>query len=326
MDSWLTYVGTGRSLTRARRALAGYIFSGGDRRRLEELSSCEARVASQARCVRLDPARAIMTPVNRMRSLLVASLLCVAAAQAPSRSAPFVPIGVWYGGGTSRAPMVSRNPAAERDAWRRDLAAIKSLGFNSIKTWVDWASAEPERGRYRFDALEQLLSLADEAGLARHRPDLHRRGARMARARAIPIRVSSPIRERASDRRHHPATASITRVCAPTWSRSLARPPTAAARHPLVLCRRRLERTARGQLGLVQHAGRVLLLPAHAGAFPRLAEAEIPDARRRQRGVVSHVFVVGPSRGAAVWHHPFVHRFHRLEDVHRDEAARRISS
>ncbi len=78
---------------------------------------------------------------------------------------PFVPVGVWYGGGTVRAPMVSGNPAAERDAWRRDLAAIKSLGFNSVKTWVDWGSAEPERGRYRFDALEQLLSLADESGL-----------------------------------------------------------------------------------------------------------------------------------------------------------------
>jgi beta-galactosidase len=45
------------------------------------------------------------------------------------------------------------------------LAAIKSLGFNSVKTWVDWASAEPERGRYRLDALDQLLTLTDEIGL-----------------------------------------------------------------------------------------------------------------------------------------------------------------
>src|SRR4029079_18099916 len=95
----------------------------------------------------------------------VVASLAIPPSLRPQSSAPFVPIGVWYGGGTSRAPMVSRNPAAEREAWRRDLAAIKSLGFNSVKTWVDWASAEPERGRYRFDALEQLLSLADEAGL-----------------------------------------------------------------------------------------------------------------------------------------------------------------
>ena len=74
-------------------------------------------------------------------------------------------MGVWYGGGTSRAPMLSRNPAAERDAWRRDLQAIKSLGFNSVKAWVDWASSEQVRGQYRFDALEQLLSLADDVGL-----------------------------------------------------------------------------------------------------------------------------------------------------------------
>ncbi len=87
------------------------------------------------------------------------------SARSPQPTAPFVPIGVWYGGGTSRAPMVSRNPTAEKDAWRRDLAAIKSVGFNSVKTWVDWASAEAERGRYRLDALEQLLTLADEADL-----------------------------------------------------------------------------------------------------------------------------------------------------------------
>src|SRR4051812_32230325 len=93
-------------------------------------------------------------------------LLAPAAADAPQRtSEPFVPIGVWYGGGTARAPMVVREPGKERDAWKRDLATIKSLGFNSVKTWVDWASAEPERGRYRFDALEQLMSLADDAGL-----------------------------------------------------------------------------------------------------------------------------------------------------------------
>src|SRR6266550_4543162 len=92
---------------------------------------------------------------------LALSLLAPAARRAPQRSPePFVPIGVWYGGGTARAPMVVRDPAKEREAWKRDLAAIKALGFNSVKTWVDWASAEPERGHYRFDALNQLMSLA----------------------------------------------------------------------------------------------------------------------------------------------------------------------
>jgi beta-galactosidase len=61
--------------------------------------------------------------------------------------------------------MLGANPAAERDAWRNDLATIRRLGFNSVKSWIDWASSEPARGAYRFDALEQMLSLADEAGL-----------------------------------------------------------------------------------------------------------------------------------------------------------------
>jgi beta-galactosidase len=101
----------------------------------------------------------------RLALCAVLVLTAVSSAPLPQTSEPFVPIGVWYGGGTVRAPMVVREPAGERAAWRRDLSTIKSLGFNSVKTWVDWGSAEPERGRYRFDALDQLMSLAEEAGL-----------------------------------------------------------------------------------------------------------------------------------------------------------------
>jgi beta-galactosidase len=78
---------------------------------------------------------------------------------------PFVPIGVWYGGGTVRAPMMPRDPEAHKEEWRKDLRTIKGLGFNSIKTWVDWASTEPIRGRFNFGAFDQLLTLADEQGL-----------------------------------------------------------------------------------------------------------------------------------------------------------------
>ena len=74
-------------------------------------------------------------------------------------------MGVWYAGGTARAPMLVRAPDRERDAWVRDLKTIRSLGFNHVKTWVDWASVEPRRGEYRFEALEQLLTLADNVGL-----------------------------------------------------------------------------------------------------------------------------------------------------------------
>ena len=103
----------------------------------------------------------------RTGALLISAAL-VALSAAPSaaqRREPFVPIGVWYGGGTVRAPMIARDPAEQREAWKRDLGQIRRLGFNSIKTWVDWATTEPRRGEYRFEAFDQLLTLADEAGL-----------------------------------------------------------------------------------------------------------------------------------------------------------------
>jgi beta-galactosidase len=80
-------------------------------------------------------------------------------------SSEFFAVGVWYGGGKARAPMLVIDPAPERDAWRGDLETIRRLGFNSVKSWVDWSSTEPTRGAYRLDALDQLLTLADEAGL-----------------------------------------------------------------------------------------------------------------------------------------------------------------
>ncbi len=84
--------------------------------------------------------------------LLVAAALGALALppQTPPRGEPFVPVGVWYGGG---------------DAARRDLRAIKTLGFNTVWTEIDWRAAEPQRGVYRLDTLEQLLTHADEVGL-----------------------------------------------------------------------------------------------------------------------------------------------------------------
>ena len=221
-----------------------------------------------------------MARCDSSSAVSVAIVLLAPAVGSPQRSSePFVPVGVWYGGGTSRAPMVSRDPAAERDGWRRDLAAIKSLGFNSIKTWVDWASAEPERGRYRLDALEQLLSLADEAGL---------RVIVQIYTDAAPEWLGEryPDSSFVTDQGTRIGSQASPGYCldhagfAPTWWRSSARCPRRAARHHSFYARRCLERAAPRELGLVQHAGRVLLLPAHAGAFPRVAEAEIPDARR----------------------------------------------
>jgi beta-galactosidase len=77
----------------------------------------------------------------------------------------FFPMAVWYGGGKVRAPMLAPNARENRDAWRADLQKIKGLGFNAIKCWVDWATIEPAEGQFKFDNLDLLLDLAQEAGL-----------------------------------------------------------------------------------------------------------------------------------------------------------------
>jgi beta-galactosidase len=77
----------------------------------------------------------------------------------------FFPFAVWYGGGKARAPMLEPDPEKNRAAWRADLQKIKDLGFNTVKCWVDWATAEPAPGQYDLRHLRQILELADELGL-----------------------------------------------------------------------------------------------------------------------------------------------------------------
>jgi beta-galactosidase len=79
--------------------------------------------------------------------------------------APFFPVAVWYSGGAARAPMLSPIGPGSEAAWRKDLAAIKSLGFNAVRTWVDWSAAEAREGEFRFGQLDLLLRLAEDAGL-----------------------------------------------------------------------------------------------------------------------------------------------------------------
>jgi beta-galactosidase len=79
--------------------------------------------------------------------------------------ADFFPVGVWYSGGKARAPMLERIDATSEQRWGKDLDQIKSLGFNTVKTWVDWATAEPQPGQYHFENLDLLLKLAQQRGL-----------------------------------------------------------------------------------------------------------------------------------------------------------------
>jgi len=103
------------------------------------------------------------------RALLVLLLFFVSllepGALAASPPDGVFPMAVWYGGGKARAPMLGGDPRSKKELWRRDLKQIRALGFNTIRSWVDWASGEPVPGEYRLDTLDVLLSLAEEEGL-----------------------------------------------------------------------------------------------------------------------------------------------------------------
>jgi beta-galactosidase len=105
-----------------------------------------------------------------MRGALLGLLLfsvspLAASAVAASPPDGIFPMAVWYAGGKARAPMLEADPRSKKELWRRDLKQIKALGFNTIRSWVDWASGEPVPGEYRLDTLDVLLSLAEEEGL-----------------------------------------------------------------------------------------------------------------------------------------------------------------
>lgn len=113
--------------------------------------------------------------MNRYRTL-TAVLLAVLAAQTgltrPTQRASstkwensFFPVAVWYGGGKVRAPMLEPINDTSAERWGKDLDQIKAVGFNTVKTWVDWATAEAHPGEYNFANLDLLLRLAQEHGL-----------------------------------------------------------------------------------------------------------------------------------------------------------------
>jgi len=82
-----------------------------------------------------------------------------------SKSPDFFPVSVWYSGGKARAPMLSTITPQSKDEWRRDLEQIKTLGFNTVRTWVEWTHSEPKEGQFDFRNLQLLSELAEEIGL-----------------------------------------------------------------------------------------------------------------------------------------------------------------
>lgn len=77
----------------------------------------------------------------------------------------FFPVSVWYSGGKARAPMLELVTSDSAGVWKQDIEKIKDLGFNTVRTWVEWTANEPRPGEYHFEQLELLLRLAEEAGL-----------------------------------------------------------------------------------------------------------------------------------------------------------------
>jgi beta-galactosidase len=90
------------------------------------------------------------------------TLLAAPLAQVP---APFFPMAVWYSGGKARAPMLSPIGPESEAEWRADLTTIRRLGFNTVRTWVEWSAGEPREGEYRLDNLALMLRLAEQQGL-----------------------------------------------------------------------------------------------------------------------------------------------------------------
>ena len=88
-----------------------------------------------------------------------------AARPHPQPQPGFLPVSVWYAGGTARAPMLEPVTPESAKAWRADLQKIKSLGFNTVRTWTEWSANEPKPGEYHFEQLDLMLQLAQEAGL-----------------------------------------------------------------------------------------------------------------------------------------------------------------
>jgi len=98
--------------------------------------------------------------------IIFASLNLMFGQEDKSISQPdYFPFSVWYSGGKARAPMLSEITSNSREEWRRDLQQIKSLGFVTVRTWVDWQQCEAQEGEYNFENLKLLFELTQELGL-----------------------------------------------------------------------------------------------------------------------------------------------------------------
>ncbi|MGZ6404176.1 MAG: beta-galactosidase, partial [Bdellovibrionota bacterium] len=82
----------------------------------------------------------------------VLALIAAMPAQNGSQTqSDYYPVSVWYGGGKARAPMLEEVNADSARLWNGDLLKIKGLGFNTVRTWVEWNVGEPREGEYHLE-------------------------------------------------------------------------------------------------------------------------------------------------------------------------------
>ena len=87
---------------------------------------------------------------------LSAALLAQEGAQTKSS---FYPVSVWYSGGKARAPMLEQVSGESARLWKEDLLKIRGLGFNTVRTWVEWNVGEPQEGQYHSGELGSSVAI-----------------------------------------------------------------------------------------------------------------------------------------------------------------------
>ena len=135
-------------------------------------------------------------PLSTRYSALFALLILAvpALAEVKPLQTDFFPVSVWYSGGKARGADALGHHAAVARGVAQDLQQIKAPGFNTVRTWVEWAHCEPREGEFHFENLKLLCELAQQTRAAGDRPDLCRLRARLGRAAASGCAVRGPER------------------------------------------------------------------------------------------------------------------------------------
>ena len=213
--------------------------------------------------------------------------------------------------------MLERLDSTSAERWGRDLDAIKGVGFNTVKTWVDWATAEPRPGEFHFENLELLLRLAQARGLRvivqvylDSAPDWV--GESFPDAKFVD-RSGAVIKSQSAPGfciDHRRRAREIVK-----FLHALARDANRSNGALRMGC---MERAARDQLGgiSVPQNPEFCFCRFESGAVSRMAESKIQDDRRAKRRVVSRIRALGSSGAAAVVHHSLLHGLSRLAHLH----------